>query len=329
MAEEGVRVAPNTGGLLWAPPLPISNQGEARKSSVMYENLESIVTPSTVSPESSLQAARELYLFLCVLRGAVGDSPKLEAKKIEQLPLDLRELYGRQVQILAGSRIRKKFSDDEESRRKRRRLINLKLSKEWRKQRDIDRDIWRAVQARTTRLPIWANLPQIKSPDNVLGKNAGLTGQFWSFCELFPLISIFPKIIESLEIDVRSVDVRNSVSAAKSEIGPRNTVQVANSPPTKDPKKPTKKQYEIYSFCHKGWNQLDAAEKFYGDRKKQYRVSRDIDVMEKWLLYLGSLPDEKKAALIARIHPTDPETLDLGKRRDGLTKRQRLSESQD
>lgn len=96
--------------------------------------------------------------------------------------------------------------------------------------------------------------------------------------------------------------------------------------PTEEPavKRPSLKARQIFALFLAGHTQTDIAEQFYGDSKKQYKVSRDIKCVESYMRDCGIAEDAWKPESIKPEFVTwDNPTLDLGERLDGHTERQR------
>ena len=129
-------------------------------------------------------------------------------------------------------------------------------------------------------------------------------------------------------------DVASGTPTRVSPVGSADGQEAAGGERPSEPKtsdvrqkpvnRPTQKAIEsVKQFLVTG-NQTKVAEVVYGDRKKQYQVSRDLKAVENYCQAIG-IPTENWLAAPEKPEFVnwDSETIDLGRRRDGRTERQR------
>lgn len=89
-------------------------------------------------------------------------------------------------------------------------------------------------------------------------------------------------------------------------------------------KRPSDKAFKSFVLRSTGITANETAERVYGTKKKQYQISRDITAVEKYFSLLG-FPEEswKTRAEKPELVDWDPSLIDLGKRQDDHTPRQR------
>ncbi len=96
------------------------------------------------------------------------------------------------------------------------------------------------------------------------------------------------------------------------------------------PERPARDAFQCFALCLQGRRQTDVAKEVYGTERKQYQVSRNVKRVENYLRDLGvPKSDWKEESKKPEFTQWDDGTLDLGRRQDGLTPRQRQQFDED
>lgn len=111
-------------------------------------------------------------------------------------------------------------------------------------------------------------------------------------------------------------DATNSRQSKGNKANPKTSKKV--------PKRPPDEAWRAWNLLGLLGNQTRVAEELFGNKKKQYKVSRFINAVKVYLEAGGlALPLNGDQSKIEKTQSIDPHLLDMGKRQDTLTPRQR------
>lgn len=137
-----------------------------------------------------------------------------------------------------------------------------------------------------------------------------------------------PIAVETIRAKQRVAKVftgdKHTLAHADGTMNPVATDSAATSNPPVLPKRPIGNEFECFKLQFVLNTQREIAERVYGDEKKQWKVSRDIKAVEKYLTVLG-IPDHqwKQETEKPDFVPWEPRMIDLGKRTDPHSLQQR------
>lgn len=155
------------------------------------------------------------------------------------------------------------------------------------------------------------------------------------------LVSSFPHSwlrVKEMRLDARSTNQRIRKEIARAaHLGRDSQLSQRHTPETEKPKqrdatdetqklvkRPKSKAFESFKLHFVMSPQSAIAEVVYNDRKKQWQVSRDIKAVTEFLQSCGLAKEEwQETSQKPEFVSWSPSEIDLGKRQDGRTERQR------